>query len=139
MLLGEVLEQGQVGTGSTSILLSVTYLQVALREGDLRSEDELVALLGELDRVTKLARLAVNLDAVVEELLEGGGIEDVVVGGDRVVNVELVEGLARVLGRGSGLGLNQVRKKNMLAFLLHRVDDGRATAATIATTGETKP
>jgi hypothetical protein len=51
----------------------------------------------------------------VEELLEGSGVENVVVGGDRVVNVELVEGLARVLGGGSGLGLKQSKKKKMLA------------------------
>jgi hypothetical protein len=80
-----------------------TNLQVALREGDLRSEDELVALLRELDDIAKLAGLAVNLDAVVEELLERGGVKDVVVGRDRVVDVELVLGLARVLGSGLGL------------------------------------
>lgn len=64
-----------------------------------------LTLLRDLDRVTKLAGLAVDLDAVVKELLEGRGVEDVVVHGDRVVNVELVQGLARVLGGGSGLGL----------------------------------
>lgn len=88
-------------------------LQVTLREGDLRREDELVALLRDLDDVAELARLAVNLDAVVEELLERGGVEDVVVGGDRVVNVELVQGLARGLGGGSGLRLHERIKQHM--------------------------
>lgn len=80
------------------------YLEVALREGDVRGQDELVTLLRQLDRVTKLARLAVDLDAVVKELLERGRVENVVVGRDRVVDVELVQGLARSLG-GGGLRL----------------------------------
>lgn len=49
----------------------------------------------------------------MEELLEGGRVEDVVVGGDRVVDVELVQGLARVFGGGSGLGLKEGKPKGI--------------------------
>ena len=96
-------------------------LEVTLREGDRRGEDKLVAwgelvvldgskngltVVGNGDEVTKLAGLAVDLDAVVKELLESRTVEDVVGRGDRVVNVELVEGLASSgLGSGGSLGL----------------------------------
>jgi len=41
----------------------------------------------------------------VEELLERGGVEDVVLGRDGVVDKELVDGLAGgSLGRGGGSG-----------------------------------
>lgn len=90
--------------GSALAMCHNIHLEVALREGDVRGQDELVALLRQLNRVTKLAGLAVNLDAVVKELLERSGVENVVVGRDRVVDVELVQGLARSLG-GGGLRL----------------------------------
>lgn len=84
----------------------VTHLEVPLREGDVGSQHELVALFADLDGVTELSWLSVDLDSVVEELLEGSGVKDVVGDGDRVVDVELVEGLAsgRLLG-GGGFGL----------------------------------
>lgn len=87
-----------------SLPAAALYLKVALREGDVRGQDKLVSLLRQLDGVAKLARLAVDLDAVVEELLERSRVENVVVGRDGVVDVELVQGLARGLG-GSGLRL----------------------------------
>jgi hypothetical protein len=146
-------------------------LQVALGEGDLRGEDELVAynvsisycpcahdrsrmapcppsfgqpllrnvtrmpgsqprpvspsfapsrstrgqarhtLLGNLDIVAHLASLASDLDTVVQKLFKRGGVKDIVGGGDRVVDVELVEGLAggnALLGGGS-FGLLHVK------------------------------
>lgn len=67
-------------------------------------EHELVTLASDHDRLAELTGLAVNLDAVVEVLLEPGGVEDVVRRGDGEVDEELVRGLAGGLS-GSGLGL----------------------------------
>lgn len=76
----------------------------------------------ELDSVAELSRLALDLDTVVEELLEGSGVENVVVRGNGVVHVELVQGLARVFGGGSGLGLRCATtiKRTMSASASHR-------------------
>jgi hypothetical protein len=41
----------------------------------------------------------------VEELFEGGGVKDIVGSGDRVVDVEFVDGLGAGGFGGSGLGL----------------------------------
>ena len=51
--------------------------------------DIALTLLGDLDVVAKVASPAVDLDAVVKELLEGGDIEDLVVRGLRAVDDEL--------------------------------------------------
>ena len=51
--------------------------------------DIALTLLGDLDGVTKVASSAVDLDAVMKELLEGGDIEDLVVRGLRAVDDEL--------------------------------------------------
>jgi hypothetical protein len=64
-----------------------------------------LTLLANRDHLAELTGLPVNLDAVVQELLERGGVEDVVGRGDRVVDVELVEGLAGDGLGGSGFGL----------------------------------
>ena len=45
-----------------------------------------IANLGDDDLVAEVTNAALNLDAVVEELLEGGDIEDLVVGGLRSVD-----------------------------------------------------
>jgi len=42
--------------------------------------------LADLDGVAKVTGAALDLDAVVEELLEGGGVEDLVVDGLRAVD-----------------------------------------------------
>lgn len=42
--------------------------------------------LGNDNAVTEVANTALNLDAVVEELLEGGDIEDLVAGGLRSID-----------------------------------------------------
>lgn len=60
-------------------------------------------LAGDLDVLTKLAGLAIDLDAVVEELLKGGAIEDTVARGARVVDGELVLGGSRLSGGGLDL------------------------------------
>jgi hypothetical protein len=51
--------------------------------------DLAIANLGDDDLVTKVTDAALDLDAVVEELLEGGDIEDLVVGGLRSIDDEL--------------------------------------------------
>lgn len=59
------------------------------------------------DNVAELARLAINLNAVVEELLKCGEVEDRVVYRNGAVDVELVERLASggVLSGGGGFRL----------------------------------
>lgn len=52
--------------------------------------------------VSEVVDTALNLDAVLEELLEGSDIEDLVVGGLRSINDELLGGLGTLgalLGR----------------------------------------
>lgn len=100
----EVLERvGILGGGNNTeeilkrVLLQVLLckvLEVPLGEGDLGGEDDLGTLLLDGDNVAELARLAVNLDAVVEELLKRGEVKNGVVHGDRAVDIELVERLA---------------------------------------------
>lgn len=69
---------------------NVQVLQVATREllvGD--NLDLAIALLADLDVVAEVSGAALNLDAVVEELLEGLNVEDLVVDGLRAVDDEL--------------------------------------------------
>lgn len=56
----------------------------------------------QLDVFTQLTSLAVDLDSVLQVLFVTSGIEDVVSGGDGVVNDELV---GRLGGGGSGFRL----------------------------------
>lgn len=56
------------------------------------SEIEEITLAGELDVLAELTGLSLDLDVVYEELLVSGGIEDLVVGGSRVVDEELLGG-----------------------------------------------
>jgi len=70
--------------------VDIQVLQVATREllvGD--DLDLAIGLLADLDAVAKVAGAALNLDAVVEELLEGLDVEDLVVDGLRAVDDEL--------------------------------------------------
>lgn len=48
-----------------------------------------IALLGDLDRVTKVSNTAINLDLIVEELLERTDVENFVGGRLRCVDDEL--------------------------------------------------
>jgi hypothetical protein len=62
-------------------------LEVATREGDVGNDLDLaIANLGDDDLVTEVADTALDLHAVVEELLEGGDIEDLVASGLRSVD-----------------------------------------------------
>ena len=56
----------------------------------------------DLDVLTELARLAIDLDTVVEELLERRTVKDTVTRGTGVVNDELMFGSS---GLGGSLGL----------------------------------
>ncbi|PPQ98741.1 hypothetical protein CVT26_010041 [Gymnopilus dilepis] len=65
-----------------------------------------------LDIVTELTRLAVDLDTVVEELLKVGAVEDTVSSGLRVVNDKF-----KFLAGGSGGGLGGlIKRKRALAY-----------------------
>merc|ERR1719502_335471 len=59
------------------VLLEV--LEVALGHLDLRGDHDAGLVLGDGDRVAQHAGLAVHLDAVLEELLEGADLHDLVV------------------------------------------------------------
>lgn len=61
------------------VRLYVQVLEVATRELGVRDNLDLtLTLLGDLDNVAEVADTAVDLDAVLEELLEGGNIKDLV-------------------------------------------------------------
>jgi hypothetical protein len=69
---------------------NIQVLEVATREGDVSDNLNLaIANLGDDDLVAEVSDAALNLDAVVEELLESRDIEDLVVGGLRSVDNEL--------------------------------------------------
>ena len=84
----------------------VQVLQVAARELLVGNDLDLaIGLLGDLDVVAEVAGAALNLDAVVKELLEGLDVEDLVVDGLRAVDDELLGDLLALLGRGTGSAL----------------------------------
>lgn len=60
--------------------------------------DLAITLLGDLDDVAKVAGAALNIDAVVEELLKGLDVEDLVVDGLRAVDDELLGDLLALDG-----------------------------------------
>jgi hypothetical protein len=70
--------------------VDVQVLQVAAGELLVRDDLDLaLALLGDLDDVAEVTGAALDLDAVVQELLESLEIEDLVVDGLRAVDDEL--------------------------------------------------
>jgi hypothetical protein len=82
--------QGPHGHVNREWYVNVQILQVATRE--LLVSDNLdlaIGLLADLDVVAEVAGAALNLDAVVEELLKGLDVEDLVVDGLRAVDDEL--------------------------------------------------
>ena len=62
----------------------------------------------DLDVITELAGLTIDLNAVVEELLERRAVEDTIARGTRVVDDELV--LSGGLS-GSGFGLTHIERR----------------------------
>ena len=71
--------------------MHLQVLEIAAGELLVRNDLDLaVALLGDLDGLAEIASAALNLDAVVQELLEGLDVEDLVVHGLRAVDDELV-------------------------------------------------
>ena len=82
--------------------MNVQVLQVAAGELLVRNDLDLaIALLADLDGITKVTGAALDLDAVVQELLESLDVEDLVVDGLRAVDDELLGDLLALLG-GSG-------------------------------------
>lgn len=79
----------------------VQVLEVAARELIVGNDLDLaLALLGDLDGLAQVADAALNLDLLVQELLEGRDIEDLVAGGLRGVDDELLRHLGALLGAG---------------------------------------
>ena len=70
--------------------VGLQVLEVATREGNVSNDLDLaIAGLGDDDLVTEVTDTALDLDTVVEELLEGGDIEDLVASRLRGVDDEL--------------------------------------------------
>ena len=65
--------------------------------------DLAISLLGDLDVVAEVSGAAINLDAVVEELLEGLDVEDFVVDGLGAVDDELAIPLTRASKKRKGI------------------------------------
>ena len=59
-----------------------------------------ITLLRDLDDIAEVASAALNLDAVVQELLESLDVEDLVIDGLRAVDDELLGDLLALLRRG---------------------------------------
>ena len=69
----------------------IQVLEVTTREGNVRNHLDLaVTSLRDDDLVAEVANTALDLDAVVEELLEGRDVEDLVARGLRSVDDELI-------------------------------------------------
>jgi hypothetical protein len=79
----------------------IQVLEVAARELVVGDDLDLaLALLGDLDGLAEVADAALNLDLLVQELLKGRDIEDLVARGLRGVDDELLGGLGALLGAG---------------------------------------
>ena len=82
----------------------VQVLQVAAGELLVSNDLDLaITLLGDLDDLAEVTGAALDLDAVVEELLESLDVEDLVVDGLRAVDDELLGDLLALLGGGAAL------------------------------------
>ena len=83
---------------------NVQVLQVAAGELLVSNDLDLaIALLGDLDDLAEVTGAALDLDAVVKELLESLDVEDLVVDGLRAVDDELLGDLLALLGGGAAL------------------------------------
>ena len=70
---------------------NVQVLEVTTRERNVSDNLDLaITRLGDVDLVTEVTDTALDLDAVVEELLEGRDVEDLVARGLRGVDDELI-------------------------------------------------
>ena len=75
---------------------SVQVLEVSARELGVRNHLDLsIADLGDLNDITEVSNTAVDLNLVLEKLLEGGDVENLVAGWLRSVDDELFLQLAR--------------------------------------------
>lgn len=84
-------------------------LQVATRELLVSNNLNLLTTdLGDGDVVAKVTSAALDLDALVQELLKGGNVEDLVVDGLRSVDDELLGDLLTLLGLGSLLHVHNI-------------------------------
>jgi hypothetical protein len=74
----------------SSVVVDIQVLQVAARELLVRDDLDLsIALLGDGDGLAEVSGAALDLDAIVKELLERLDVEDLVVDGLRAVDDEL--------------------------------------------------
>lgn len=88
------LRSKHIGRSTRGIDKNSQVLQVAAGEGDVGNNLDLaIAGLGDDNVFTEVTDTALDLDAVVEELLEGGDIEDLVASGLRSVDDELLGNL----------------------------------------------
>ena len=72
------------------MVLYSQVLEISARELRVRNDLDLsIANLGDLDDISEVSDTAINLDLVLEELLEGGDVEDLVAGGLRSIDDEL--------------------------------------------------
>ena len=76
-----------------------------------------IARLGNQDIVTEVTDTSLDLDAVVEELLEGRAVKDTVARGARVVNDELVLSSSSLSGGGLGLHTEEEKEKPSVSLL----------------------
>ena len=82
---------------------NLQVLQVAAGELLVSNDLDLsVTLLGDLDDIAEVTGAALDLDAVVKELLERLDVEDLVVDGLRAVDDELLGDLLALLRAGGG-------------------------------------
>jgi hypothetical protein len=69
----------------------IQVLEISARElGVCDDLDLSITNLGDLDNITEVSDTAVNLDLVLKELLECGNVEDLVAGGLRSIDNELL-------------------------------------------------
>ncbi len=101
-LIGVLVGGNDVQEITKLLLLQVLLgevLQVSLRERKFSSNVNLGLLAGDLDLGTKVTSLAVDLDAIMKELLEGGSIENLILNRITTINSELGNSLlGRLLG-----------------------------------------
>jgi hypothetical protein len=67
-----------------------------------------ITLLANHNSIAEVTSATINLDAVMQELLEGGDVEDLVVDGLRSVDDELLRNLCALLLASTGWGLLHV-------------------------------